>query len=76
MSAARETEDGARETLREKTEVAAKMEAEVEALAALLEAGEPDMWPAMVDALDVDEGLEIALGAALGATVSVISDSP
>jgi chromosome segregation protein len=74
LSAARETEDGARETLREKTEVAAKMEAEVEALAALLEAGEPDMWPAMVDALDVDEGLEIALGAALGDDLAASSD--
>jgi chromosome segregation protein len=74
LSAAREAEEGAREILRDKTEAAAKMEAEVDALATLLETGEPDMWPAMVDALAVDEGLEIALGAALGDDLTASSD--
>jgi chromosome segregation protein len=74
LGGARGVEEVARENLREKTETTAKMEAEVEALAALLEAGEPDMWPAMVDALSVAEGLETALGAALGDDLTASSD--
>ena len=73
-AARREGEESCRETLRQDSEAVAKAEAEVEALTALLEAGEPDMWPAMVDALMVESGMETALGSALGDDLAASSD--
>ena len=74
LASLRDAEESARESLREKSEEAARIEAEVDALTALLEAGEPDIWPAMIDAVSVESGLEPALGAALGDDLTASSD--
>ena len=74
LASLRDAEESARESLREKSEEAARIEAEVDALTALLEAGEPDIWPAMIDAVTVESGLELALGAALGDDLTASSD--
>ena len=50
------------------------LEAEEQALAKLLETTEPEMWPAMIDAVSVEAGFEAALGAALGEELDASSD--
>ena len=52
----------------------AKMEAEVWALTELLETGDPDLWPPLIDAVTVEPGLEGALGTALGDDLSAATD--
>ena len=52
----------------------ARLEAEEKALADLLELGDPDLWPPVVDSVNVDAGLEAALGAALGDDLSAATD--
>ncbi len=69
--AAAEDEDGAaRESLRTAGTDVDRAEAEIAALAALLDAGldagEPGLWPPMIDMVKVTPGYEITLGAALG----------
>jgi len=59
LAAAREAQSGA-ESAR------AKLAAEVQALAEVLAVKDGERWPPMVDALAVPDGLETALGAALG----------
>ena len=44
----------------------AKLTAEAEALAAVLETGNPDLFPPVIDSIAVDSGYEMALAAALG----------
>ena len=50
------------------------MKAEEEALAEILEAGDPDLWPPMIDSVSVEQGLESALGIALGEDLGAAMD--
>jgi chromosome segregation protein len=59
LARARQTEAGAES-------VRARLTAESQALADVLAVKDGERWPPMVDALDVPDGLETALGAALG----------
>jgi len=63
---ARTAENEAREAHQTAASAAAKLRAEQEALSELLEFGDPELWPPMIDAVEVDTGYEVALGAALG----------
>ena len=63
---AQEVETVARDALRRVESEQAKAEAESATLAELLEVGDPDLWPPMIDAVTVEPGYEVALGAALG----------
>lgn len=74
MAAARAAEESARSELRAREDACAALEAEAKALVRVLEAGEPDMWPAMVDALTVEPGYEAALGVALGDDLTASTD--
>ncbi len=65
-----ETQTQAQTTLAE----AAKLEAEARALAELLETGDADLWPPLIDAVTVEPGLEGALGTALGDDLSAATD--
>ncbi len=65
-----EAQDAAQQASREAT----KLEAEESALAKLLENGDPDLWPPLVDALQVEVGYETALGTALGDDLSAATD--
>lgn len=51
-----------------------RLEAEEQALTKVLETGEPEMWPPMIDAVSVDAGFEAALGAAMGEELDASSD--
>ena len=55
-----------RGTLNEARDAATKLAAEREALSKLLDTGDPDMFPPLIDAVSVEPGFEIALGTALG----------
>ena len=59
-------DDGARAALREAETGFEKARSEVDTLAALLDLGESDLWPPVIDAVAVESGYEVALGAALG----------
>ena len=63
---ARTAENEAREAHQTADSAAAKLRAEQEALTEMLEIGDPELWPPMIDAVEVDTGYEVALGAALG----------
>ena len=52
----------------------AALDAEQAALAALLGA-EPDRWPALIDEINVEQGMETALGAALGDDLAASTDA-
>ncbi len=52
------------------------LEAEERALSNVLESGEPEMFPPLIDALSVKSGFEGALGAALGDDLSAPADEP
>jgi chromosome segregation protein len=66
VATARTSEDEAKQALQQAESRQAKLEAEAAALKAILEPGEPDIWPSLVDAVTVEPGYEAALGAALG----------
>ncbi len=51
-----------------------RLRADEEALARLLESGESDLWPLLVDAITVEPGYETALAAALGDDLSAPTD--
>ncbi len=51
-----------------------RLEAEENALAAMLDRGAPDMWPPLIDAISVAPGFEAALGAALGEDLDAPAD--
>ena len=55
-----------RATLNEARDDATKLQAEREALTKLLDTGDPDMFPPLIDAVSVEPGFESALGTALG----------
>lgn len=73
-AAARAAENAARESHQTTEAAAAKLRAEKEALAELLEIGDPELWPPMIDAVEVYPGYEMALGAALGDDLIAPSD--
>ena len=64
----------ARPALRELEEITNRLESEAETLARVLNIGDDELWPAIVDALDVMPGYEVALGAALGDDLEASSD--
>ncbi len=51
-----------------------RLRADEEALARLLESGESDLWPSLIDAITVEPGYEAALAAALGDDLSAPTD--
>lgn len=63
---AEQAREAARQRLNETRDAATKLEAERTALNRLLDTGDPDMFPPLIDALNVEPGLETALGAAVG----------
>ncbi len=54
----------------------ARLEAEAKALSDILEAGQDESWPPVIDSITVEPGYEIALGAALGEDLSAPTDEP
>ncbi|MEM7227053.1 MAG: chromosome segregation protein SMC [Pseudomonadota bacterium] len=68
--AAREAEKSARGAFQEAASKRDKRQAEINALAKILESDQADIWPPIVDALQVEPGYETALGAALGDDLS------
>jgi len=63
-----------REALREAETRCTRLKAEINALETMLTVGDPDLWPPMVDALQVEPGYELALAAALGDDLSAPAD--
>ncbi|MBT6608768.1 MAG: chromosome segregation protein SMC [Rhodospirillaceae bacterium] len=51
-----------------------RLKAEEQAISKLLSAVEDDLWPPLIDALEVSPGFEAALGAALGEDLNVPAD--
>ena len=74
LTAARGAETTAREALQGAQAAQAKLEAEIAALAEMLERGQGDTWPPVLDGLTVEPGLEPALGAALGDDLDASAD--
>jgi chromosome segregation protein len=66
LAESRTAETEGRQALQAEEAGQQKIEAEMAALAAVLNPGESDMWPPVVDAVTVEPGFETALGAALG----------
>ena len=73
LSATQQQSD-AQETAQAAMRAATRLEAEENALAEILEMGDPDLWPPLVDALQVEAGFEAALGTALGDDLSAATD--
>ena len=71
---AREREQAARQELQEFERGHAEQRAEIEALAKVLDPGEADIWPPMIDSVTVEPGYEAALGSALGDDLKAPSD--
>ena len=69
-----DTSEEARHHMQEARVGLSRLEAEEQALAKLLETGEPEMWPPMIDKVSVQAGYEAALGAALGEELDASSD--
>ena len=74
LGEARQAESAARESWRQAETERSRLEAEISALAVLLEPKESDLWPPLVDAVSVDAGFETALGAALGDDLEAPAD--
>ena len=73
---ARQTaEAAARDALQDAETGHAALVAEQAALTALLGGGEADEWPALIDEVNVESGMEIALGAALGDDLAASTDA-
>lgn len=64
----------ARKTLREAETDAQRLQAEAEAIADLLKLPDAELWPPLIDALQVVPGIETALGAALGDDLTAPGD--
>ncbi len=71
---AQAAERAAREPMTVAERKAGDLAAEAKTLADLLAVGESDLWPPMIDAVQVSHGYETALGAALGDDLSVPGD--
>jgi chromosome segregation protein len=65
-SAARQALDSVRPSLIEAERRAHRLDTEARTLAKLLHVDAKSLWPAVIDSLEVEKGLESALGAALG----------
>jgi chromosome segregation protein len=74
LADAREAESAAREAWRQAETERSRLEAEISALAVLLEPKESEIWPPLVDAVTVETGYEAALGAALGDDLDAPAD--
>ncbi len=74
LSAAREEDGRHREALQTAQSTLAKMDAEIAALTDTLEPGQSETWTPILDAVDVEPGLERALGAALGDDLDASAD--
>ncbi len=72
--AAQEAEKAAREPMQIAERKAGDLAAEAKTLADLLAVGESDLWPPMIDAVHVEHGFEMALGAAVGDDLAVPGD--
>ncbi len=64
----------ARESLQQVERELGILEAEAEAIARLLQIDGSDLWPPMIDAVRVEPGFEVALGAALGDDLAAPAD--
>ncbi len=64
----------ARETMQAAEAEVARVRAEEAGLAELLDVNDADLWPPLVDAVEVEPGYETALGAALGDDIQSSSD--
>ena len=74
LAADRDGDAAARVALQQIDAELAKVEAEIAAFAAILEADQGDIWPPILDTLTVEPGLEAALGAALGDDLGASAD--
>jgi chromosome segregation protein len=74
-AAATETEGAAREKLTGAQAAHTSLKAEIDALSALFQDSEQQIWPPLIDALSVKPGYEAALGAALGDDLQASADS-
>ena len=73
-ASSQETSENVRQHLQEVRVALSRLEAEEQALGKVLETGEPEMWPPMIEAVSVEAGYEAALGAALGEELDASSD--
>jgi chromosome segregation protein len=74
-AATTETEAAAREKLTSAQSAHTSLKAEIDALSALFQDSDQQIWPPLVDALSVMPGYEAALGAALGDDLQASADS-
>ena len=72
---AEEAENAARTAAQDTQSALARLKAEEQALAELLEPAEGDLFPPVIDSIAVDAGYETALGAALGEDLNAPTDS-
>ena len=72
---AEEAENAARAAAQDAQSTLARLKAEEQALAELLEPAEGDLFPPVIDSVTVDTGYETALGAALGEDLNAPIDS-
>jgi chromosome segregation protein len=68
-------EAAARDLFQSAQERRAKLVAERDALARMFASPEHEMWPALIDAVEVERGFETALGAALGDDLDASADA-
>jgi len=81
LTGAEEARGGAEEraraavtTLQDANAELTRLKAEEQAIAKILDAVEDDLWPPLIDAVQVEPGYEAALGAALGDDLNVPAD--
>jgi chromosome segregation protein len=74
VRAARQAEAERRQAHDEARRRADRLQTEVRTLSNLLKSSGGDLWPALVDALKVQQGYEMALGAALGDDIDASAD--
>ena len=75
LNAAREQEASLREPLIEAERKAQSLLTEVETLRKVLHVEGSDLWPPLVDAVEVEKGFEAAIGAALGDELDASADT-
>ena len=74
LKEARQIESQSRRDFDETRSIAGKLSTEVQTLTKLLNVNDGDLWPPVIDALNVQEGFETALGAALGDDIDAPTD--
>lgn len=75
VEAARQREAERRQPLQDARSELGRIETEARTLAKMINVGGSDLFPAIVDAVKVDKGFEVALGAALGEDLDAPTDS-